>query len=430
MDERRRVRRAAIAGGVGTLIEYYEFSVYGFLAIIVAPLFFPNADPVVALLSALAVFGVGYVVRPLGGLFFGYIGDRYGRKASLVLTLVFMGVGSAAMGLLPTYEQLGVAAAALLIAIRLLQGFSAGGELGGAATLISEAAPAREKAKYGAFTPMGGNGGFALAAAVVGILLAVTDDAQMQSWGWRIPFLMAVPLTIFCLWVRSRAHETHEPAASSERARFPIAAVITQEPVALLKATGISIATQGTGYIGLSYLSIHLINQLGYQKGHVYWVAMVVIAISALLMPFGGLLADRFGASRIIACSLVGYLAVAYPAMVVMDHGLLVAGVAYLAIVLNTVGTQVGAYTIRPQMSAKPNRYTSVATAVNLGVIIGGGSAPYVCVWLITQTGNPLAPAFFIIVAALVGLISLVGISRQVTKALGNTASPTAVASN
>ncbi|WP_280785026.1 MFS transporter [Rhodococcus opacus] len=376
-DERRWVRKAAIAGGVGTLIEYYEFSVYGFLAIIIAPLFFPNADPVVGLLSALAVFGVGYVVRPLGGLFFGYIGDRYGRKASLILTLVLMGFGSAAMGFLPTYEQIGALAAALLLVIRLLQGFSAGGELGGAATLISEAAPEREKAKYGAFAPMGGNGGFALAAAVVGILLVTTNDAQMQSWGWRIPFLMAVPLTLFCLWVRSRAAETHDPVQHERRARFPIAAVVVNEPLVLLKATGIAIATQGTGYIGLSYLSIHLINQSGYEKGHVYWVAMIVIAISAALMPFGGLLADRFGAGRVMASSFAGYLIVAYPAMMAMDHGLLIAGLAYLAIVINTVGAQVGAYTLLPQLFAKQNRYTGVATAINLGTIIGGGTAPY-----------------------------------------------------
>ena len=209
-EDRRRTRRAAVAGGVGTLIEYYDFSLYGYMAVIVAPLFFPNADPIISLLSALAVFGTAYLIRPLGGIVFGHIGDRYGRKKALVATLVCMGLASTAMGLLPTYAQLGVWATFLLVLVRVAQGFSAGGEVGGSATFISESAPAHLKARYGAFTPLGSTGGFALAAAVAGTVSGLTTDAQMESWGWRIPFLLAFPLTVFCLWARSRVDETHD----------------------------------------------------------------------------------------------------------------------------------------------------------------------------------------------------------------------------
>lgn len=180
---RQKARRAAVAGGVGTLIEYYDFSLYGFMAVVIAPMFFPSDDPVTSLLSALAVFGTAYLIRPLGGIVFGHIGDRFGRKKALMATLVCMGIGSTAMGLLPTPEQIGVWATVLLVIVRLLQGFSAGGEVGGAATFISESAPPQRKATYGAFTPVGSTGGFAMAAGVAGAVTALTTDAQMESWG-------------------------------------------------------------------------------------------------------------------------------------------------------------------------------------------------------------------------------------------------------
>ncbi len=175
------------------MIEYYDFSLYGYLAVIVAPLFFPSDDPVASLLAALAVFGTAYLIRPLGGVVFGYIGDRYGRRTALLATLIFMGLGSTALGVLPTYAQVGVWATVLLVLVRLAQGFSAGGEVGGSATFISESTPSHLKATYGSVTPLGATGGFALAAAVAGVVSAMTTDEQMAAWGRRIPFLLAFP---------------------------------------------------------------------------------------------------------------------------------------------------------------------------------------------------------------------------------------------
>lgn len=206
-------KRAATSGFVGTLIEYYDFSLYGYMAVIIAPLFFPSGDPTVSLLAALAVFGTAYVVRPLGGIVFGHIGDKYGRKTALLGTLVCMGIGSTLMGLLPTFDQAGYYATALLVLVRLLQGFSAGGEVGGSATFISESSPSHLRATFGAFTPMGSTGGFALAAAVAGMVTAFTTPEQMSSWGWRIPFLLALPLTLLCIWARTRVKETYEGQA-------------------------------------------------------------------------------------------------------------------------------------------------------------------------------------------------------------------------
>jgi MFS transporter, MHS family, proline/betaine transporter len=408
--DRARTRRVAIAGGVGTLIEYYDFSLYGYLAVVIAPLFFPGGDPVVSLLSALAVFATAYLARPLGGIVFGHVGDRLGRKNALLATLICMGAASTLMGLLPTAETVGVWAGVLLVVVRLAQGFSAGGEVGGSATYISEAAPPHRRATYGSFTPLGSTGGFALAAAVAGLTTLLTTEEQLTSWGWRIPFLLSLPLTLICLWARTRVEETLETTQDAPKESAPVVALFRREPLALARATAISAATNGTAYIGLTYLSIHLIQRLEYPRTPVYWIACLAIGISALLMPLGGLLGDRIGRVKLIVVGLVGFLVLTYPLMAVMDGGLGLAALAYIVLMLNTVSTQVGAYTLLPRLFSPETRFTGVAMGWNLGVVVAGGTAPLIAVWLIETTGNLVSPAFFVITAAVVGLVALIGL--------------------
>ncbi|MFF0814051.1 MFS transporter [Rhodococcus sp. NPDC003318] len=418
--DRARARRAAVAGGVGTLIEYYDFSLYGYLAVVMAPLFFPASTPGVALLSALAVFGTAYLMRPLGGIVFGHIGDRYSRKTALLATLGCMGVGSVAMGLLPTHTQAGIWATVLLVLVRLVQGFSAGGEVGGSATFISESAPARLKATYGAFTPLGSTMGFALAAAVAGTMSALTTDEQMTSWGWRVPFLLALPLTLLCLWARTRIDDPSEGGAERTSGESsPVAAVFRRSPLAMTQAVGISLACNGTAYIGLTYMSIHLMKSLGYERTPVYWIATGVIGLVALAMPLGGLIADRIGRIRFTLISFAGFAVVTYPAMAVMDVNLWVAAVAYLLIMVNTIGAQVGSYTLLPLLFDREVRFTGVAMGWNLGVVIAGGTAPFIAVWLVERTGNVQSPALFVIAVAIVGLLSVAGVARRSRVASG-----------
>ncbi|MCK8675426.1 MFS transporter [Rhodococcus sp. HM1] len=415
-DSTQKSRRAALAGGVGTLIEYYDFSLYGYMAVVIAPLYFPSDNPVVSLLSALAVFGTAYLIRPLGGVVFGHLGDRLGRKKALLATLVCMGLGSTLMGLLPTPAQIGVWATVLLVLVRLLQGFSAGGEVGGSATFISESAPSRLKAFYGSFTPMGSTGGFALAAVIAGIVSALTTDAQMESWGWRVPFLLALPLTVFCLWIRTRVDETHDVDGTvAKKSHAPVREVFVRQPRALLQATGISAAVNGTAYIGLTYMAIHLTKQLGYDSTLVYWVAALAIGTAALSMPLGGLLGDRIGLNKLMMAGFAGFIILTYPLMGVMATSLFVAALAFIVLMMNSVATQVGAYTMLPQLFDKKSRYTGVAMGWNLGVIIAGGTAPFFAVWLVENTGNILSPAYFVIALSIVGLISVASVRAEHT---------------
>lgn len=207
--------------------------------------------------------------------------------------------------------------------------------------------------------------------------------------------------------------ETHGEDADSGPVQAPVVAVFRRQPLALLQSVGISLACNGTAYIGLTYMSIHLMKSLGYERTPVYWIATGVIGVVALAMPLGGMLADRIGRLRFTVISLAGFAIITYPAMAVMHHSLWIAAIAYLLIMVNTIGTQVGSYTLMPLLFDKDVRFTGVAMGWNLGVVIAGGTAPFVAVWLVEKTGNVLSPAVFVIVAAVIGLISVAGMARR-----------------
>ena len=406
-------RKAAFAGGVGTMIEGYDFSMYGYMAVIIAPLFFPSDNQVSSLLLTLSVFAAAYAARPLGGLVFGYIGDRISRRTALLTTLLMMGLASAAIGVLPTALAVGPIASVALVLLRLIQGFSVGGEVAGAATLVSEAAPAGRRGRYGALNPFGATLGFALASAVAGLVSFLTTEEQMHAWGWRIPFLVALPLAAVCLALR---RSLVDDAAASEKPamKSPVVAVFTTWKKQLAQAAGISLAVNGTAYFGLTYLSIHLIQQLGYPKTSVYWTTTVVVALSAFLMLATGRLGDRIGLPALAGVGLAGYFVVTFAAMTIMGQGsLLLAGLAFLLIMVNTSFLQVAGYSMIPELFGQAVRYTGTALGWNIGVVIAGGTAPVLCVWLVDRTGNSLSPALFVMGLSLIGGLAAWSIHRS-----------------
>ncbi|MEU0507983.1 MULTISPECIES: MFS transporter [Amycolatopsis] len=405
-------RRAAIAGGVGTLIEYYDFSVYAFLAVTLGPLFFPSDQPAVSVLLTLAVFGSAYVMRPLGGWFFGRLGDRRGRRHALVVTVVTMGVFSGVLGILPSYASVGVIAPVLLVLVRLAQGFSAGGEIGGAATYVAESAPPGKRGLFGSLTPVGSTLGFSVAAAVVGLMTAVTTAEQMSAWGWRVPFLISLPLAVICLWVRVRLEDTAEFAEMAQRAevvRSPLLAVVKEKPLSVLRVIGIAIAMNGTGYIGLTYFSTYLIQTQGFGKQAVYWASAIGIALACATYPLAGMLTDRFGRKPVLITAYVAYLVLAWPAFALLGATSSIVVVTAIYVVYMAVNglAQVPAFPQFTELFPRRIRYTGVALGFNVGTIIAGGSAPYVAAQLVESTGNPMSPAFWVLGVAVVGLITV-----------------------
>ncbi|MEE4024063.1 MFS transporter [Gordonia sp. PKS22-38] len=416
-------RRAAIAGGVGTLIEYYDFAVYGFLAVIIAPLFFPSDSPGVSILATLAVFGVAYVARPLGGIFFGRLGDRKGRRSALVATVVCMGIACGILGLLPTHSSVGVLAPILLVMVRLAQGFSAGGEVGGAATYIAESAPPKRRGFFGSFTPVGSTLGFAVAAAVVGLIALLTTDEQMESWGWRIPFLLALPLAYVCLRVRLKLEDTpefEEMAEKHEVVKSPLFDVVRNNPTSVLKVIGIAIAMNGSGYIGLTYFSVYLINDLGFSKDAVYWTSAICIALACATFPISGMMTDRFGRRPVLLFGYLAFIVIALPAFMILGAtgSIVVVGLVYFVYMTLNGVVQVPAFPLFTELFPRTTRYTGVSLGFNIGTIAAGGTAPYVAAQLVETTGSSMSPAYWVVGVCVIGALTLLTVRETSRDAL------------
>lgn len=402
------VRRVALAGGIGTVIEYYDYALFGYASTIISPLFFPNEDPVAALLSTLAVFALSYVIRPVGGVVFGWVGDRYGRRHALLITILGVGVATTAVGLLPTHASVGVFAPVLLFIARLCQGFFAGGEVGGAATVISENAPAGKRTSYGAFVPMGTNGGYALASAAMGVVGGLLGDADLNSWGWRIPFMITLPLTIFCYLVRRTIPDIDKDVKHAGSHAFPLFSALRKYPGSLLKGLGLGIAVQGGAFIGSTFIAIYLVADLDYPKRAVYWVTAGVTLFAVLLMPFTGRLADRIGVLKVAYIGVIGYAVLTYPALVLMDrNNLLIATLGYVLILVNMAFLQVASFTLTPRLFPDQVRYTGTALVTNMAVVISGGTAPFAGTLLISLTGDLRSPYYFVATTCLIGLVTL-----------------------
>lgn len=411
---KRSTRKAAIAALTGTTIEYYEFGVYGYLAVTISPLFFPSGEPTAGLLSTLAVFGSSFLVRPLGGVLLGWLGDRIGRKTVLLLTVIGMGGATALTGLLPTHGSIGLLAPLALLIVRLLQGFFAGGEVTGAAAYVAESAPTGRRGFYGGFTPMGVALGGALAATVAGVVSAVLTAEQMSAWGWRIPFLCSVPLIAVSLVVRKKLEDTQEfETAKQQRelVRAPLGEVLTRHFGAVAKVVGLSFGQNAGYWVGLVFMNIYLTKNLGYDQTAVFWIIVVVNLVMGALMPLWGGLSDRKGRKFVLTTGFIGYMVLVLPMMLLMNHDNI--WLALLAMVIAAIPfpivQSVGYPTYAEQFPTRV-RYTGLSLSFNIGTILGGGIMPYTATWLISASGSLLAPGWLLIGACVIALLSLLAV--------------------
>ncbi|MGP3686836.1 glycine betaine/L-proline transporter ProP [Streptomyces sp. IBSNAI002] len=418
----RAVKRAVKAASLGNAMEWFDFGIYSYLAVTLGHVFFPSGDDTTQLLSSFATFAVAFLVRPLGGMFFGPLGDRLGRKKVLALTMILMAVGTFAIGLIPSHEVIGLWAPALLILFRMLQGFSTGGEYGGASTFIAEYAPDRRRGFFGSFLEFGTLAGYVGAAGLVTALYAVLDDAQMESWGWRVPFLVAGPLGLVGLYLRLRLDETPAfrkldggSARATEAAdgvetsgKGDLARIFREQWPTLILCVCLVGAYNITDYMLLSYMPTYLSDELGYSETHGLLVLIAVMVFLMLLISRVGALSDRFGRKPVLMAGMAGFLVLSLPSFLLIRQGgipAITAGMLLLGLsLLCMLGTMSAAL---PALFPTQVRYGSLSVGYNLSASVFGGTTPLVITALIGRSGSNLMPAYYAMGAALVGLVAV-----------------------
>ena len=292
-------RRAAIASAVGAVIDWYDFFLYGTAAALVfAPLFFPSHEPGIGLLAAFGTFAVGFLFRPVGGAVFGHFGDKIGRRAMLVLTIVIMGLASAAIGLLPTYGQIGIWAPALLVLLRAIQGFAVGGEWGGAALMAVESAPIGKKNLFSSGVQTGSLIGLLLGTAIFFGFQKLTTHEQFLAWGWRIPFLLSIFLAGFGLWLRRNLGESTEfedVKKAHQKAQAPLMIALKSNPLQILAIIGMRLLDQSTYYLAFTFALAYVSNYTKVPPGNVMIASMISMILAVVTVPFFAKIADRHG---------------------------------------------------------------------------------------------------------------------------------------
>ncbi|SDQ64869.1 MFS transporter [Microbacterium sp. cf332] len=411
-ERRTGAKKATGAAIFGTFIEYYDFSVYGYVAATLSLVFFPSDDPTVGLLNTLLVFGSAFLVRPLGAWYFGRLGDRRGRRISLIASITLMGAAATLTGLLPGYAQIGILAPILLVTFRMLQGFSAGGEIGGAASYIREWAPPHRRPLYISFIPSVANLGKGLAAGAAALVAALIPAEAMVEWGWRLPFLAALPLGILCLYLRLKVEDSPEfTALESEDAttKRPFVDLVREYRPQLFKVIGISTVQNLGTYVGTVFVAVYFSQVLGFSSSQASTIVLVAVLLAACLIPFAGVFGNRVGAKRTLLIAYTAYVVITFPSFLLMNTGSF--GLAVLGLALGMIPyalCQAGTYGSVAEFYPTRIRHTGVAVGHSVGAVIGGGAGPYLATLLIDTTGNTYMPAFILIAAGVFGLV-LVG---------------------
>jgi len=387
-----RARRAGIAAFVGTTIEWYDFYVYATAAaLVLGPLFFPSSDPVAETASAFATFAVAFIVRPFGGILFGHIGDKLGRRLSLVMTLLAMGTATVLVGVLPTYGAIGIWAPILLITLRAVQGLAVGGEWGGAALMSVESAPEKHKTFYGGFTQLGNPAGALLASGIFAIMSRFGDDFIMNG-GWRIPFLLSIVLIGVGIWVRYRVEETEvfEKKVEGRKQAMPLAFAIRVNWKPILLGIGLLPISTGGYYLATTFATAYAVGEPIKLDESVILDAMTIASFVEFLVTLPvAWLGDKWGRKTVMYVGLVTSVLVFAPFLLIMPGRVEPLIFLFASLIRVTMSaTYAPLATILTQMFRPQARYTSVALAYGVGAAVWAGFSPWFATQLVAWTGS------------------------------------------
>ncbi len=401
------LKRVVTGAAVGTFVEWFDFAVYGYLAYLIAGQFFAQGDRTAELLATFAVFAIAFFARPLGGFFFGYLGDRYGRRTSLAICVLIMSASTGVIGLMPSFAQIGLWAPALLVLLRLAQGFSAGGEQSGAQTLLIEASPDSRRVWYGSTLQISQFLGQLSAALLVTFLAWRVSTPDMESWGWRIPFLAALPLGLIGLYIRMRIQDGEAyrtVAAEGRTARFPVREAFRSHGGRMATLFGFWIAIQVGFYLAFVFMPSYLIERGNIGDGKSLLVSSLSLGFLIVGLPFAARVADRIPRRRGLMLLCAGLAVVPWPAMALVGENNLATVIAAQLLMMSPFLLVPIAGVVTVELFPTRVRYTCSAVAYGTCTMLFGGTAPYIATYLVDKTGLITAPAIYLTCASIVSL--------------------------
>ena len=420
-DRRQHVRRAVVASAVGTAIEWYDFFLYGITAALIFPQqFFPKQDPYTGALLSFGTYFVGFAARPLGAAIFGPIGDRIGRKATLIVTLMMMGIATAAIGLIPSYDSIGIAGGLLLTLCRALQGIAVGGEWGGSVLLAAEWSHQKSRGLAASWPQWGAPVGLLLANGAVALMSTLISNDAFVSWGWRVPFLASVVLIAIGMWIRIGVHEPPSFARMRDggaTVKAPVREVLRKNWREVVLTALLRTGQQAPFYIFTVWVLTYAIGTLKFDKSDIVTAVLVGAAVSMVTIPLWGHLSDRFGRRRIIGLGCV--LMIVWPFIYFELLGAGSLAIAFLAIViaLPIHDLQYGpqAAVIAEAFPARL-RYSGSSLGYQLASVTAGGPAPLIASWLIHEYGSATAVAVYVAICGAISLVALLLLQDRQTR--------------
>lgn len=411
IEQPKSIRSVVFASSIGTIIEWYDFLIYGMAAALVFnKLFFPNIDPLLGTLAALGSYAVGFLARPLGGAIFGHYGDRMGRKSILMLTLVLMGLGTFLIGVLPTYSQIGIWAPIMLVTLRFIQGIGLGGEWGGAAVMVLEHAPKNRRGLYGSFVQVGFPLGLVIATLVFGAVSKM-PEADILSWGWRIPFLVSAVLIVVGMFIRANVTESpvfERMKARQEIVKNPVWQAIVRHPRSFLVAIGLKISEVSWVYMLTVFIVVYATGTLKLPKSLILDAILIAALVELITIPLFGWLSDVVGRRPLYFVGAIFTIAFAYPLFWLLDLKTPEAVILTVVVAMSMGHGLMFApeATYFPELFGANVRYSGASFGFQVAAAIGGGFSPVLATALAGYMGGTAGVSIMLIVLALITLLA------------------------
>ncbi|MVW79469.1 MFS transporter [Bordetella sp. 02P26C-1] len=413
MSDKSDIRRVSLASAIGSTLEWYDFFIFGASAALVFNvLFFPSSDPLAGTIASLASFAVGFIARPLGGVLFGHFGDRIGRKAMLVLSLIMMGGVTFVIGLLPTYESIGIWAPILLTGLRLLQGLAVGGEWGGATLMVVEHAPAKHRGFYGSWPQMGIPAALILSTGVMAAVNAFTTKEEFLAWGWRIPFLLSAILVIVGYFIRKRVSESpsfNRLKSTKAQARLPIATIFKTQKKRVLLMVGSQAAENTSFYIAAVFSLVYLTQTLQIDRSVALRALMIAAAFTLIAQPLFGALSDRIGRKKVFMGGMIflGLFAFPFFEMLNTRNEFIITVAMVLSLMIGQGSTQAIQPSLFGEQFPAAIRYSGVSVAYQLATVVWSGPTPVLAAMFVVWTGSYWPIAAYVLIAGLISTLCI-----------------------